>query len=401
MKIFFTVLFTGLVFGAANPVTPTLPQVSPASLGYNTSNWTQTQPAVTGSVITVNVGDDIQTKYNAASCGDQLVIAAGVANQHVVTQLTLNKQCTCTATSGNWIQIVSANLSSIPVVNPITAATINVFSTLPVPAPAHTNYAVITTNTSGVNPVMLTNSSLVPGFCHWFGGIEITSTKFQFSLVGSSYLGTETLASQMQHNIVFDRCYFHGVGPSESVEQVGRGLDLMGDSIVVVNSYFSDIYGSGDSQAVFFRYGGVGALVINNFMSASTEVFFVGGGGQPISYSCTVAASPAPTTTSMTVNTCIDAAAGAVSTPAVGTCLMPIVGSTWVPQDWRCITGNTAGALTWAGAISGTPDTGANKVRWGLVTSDVTFYHNYVWKNPIWNPDNPGYDGISRSSKNC
>ncbi len=130
-----------------------------------------------------------------------------------------------------------------------------------------------------------------------------------------------------------------------------------------------------------------------------------GGVGATIHFSCTVAVSPPPTTTTATVNTCIDQASGSVATPPIGAYVMWISSSTYSPYFWTQITGNTAGALTFTradgqGAIPAPPDTGANKVRWGLTGDDVTVTNNVMFKPLSWNSSDPSWDGINRCLKN-
>ena len=70
----------------------------------------------------------------------------------------------------------------------------------------------------------------------------------------------------------------------------------------------------------------------------------------------------------------------------------------WVPKNWTTITGNTAGALTFT-AIPSAPIASAAKILWGIVPADITVTKNYFYKLPSWNPSDPSYDGIARSSK--
>ena len=124
-----------------------------------------------------------------------------------------------------------------------------------------------------------------------------------------------------------------------------------------------------------------------------------GGTGKTPGYSCTIAASPAPTPTAATVNTCIDAASGVVSTPAIGTCAMFSIGTTYTPANWVCVTANILGALTWSPALPSAPSAGAGNIKFGMVPADITITKNYLYKLPSWNPSDPSYDGVTRSSK--
>jgi hypothetical protein len=70
----------------------------------------------------------------------------------------------------------------------------------------------------------------------------------------------------------------------------------------------------------------------------------------------------------------------------------------YVPANWTTITGNSAGALTFT-AIPNAPISGAAKILWGIIPGDVTITKNYLYKPPSWNPSDPSYDGVIRSSK--
>jgi hypothetical protein len=126
-----------------------------------------------------------------------------------------------------------------------------------------------------------------------------------------------------------------------------------------------------------------------------------GGTGKTPGYSCTIAASPGPTTTSATVNTCIDANGGSVATPPIGTQVMFYTSTSvpyYSPLDSVVISGNTAGAMTFP-ATTLPPLSGAGKIAWGLRPNDITITKNYIWKDPCWNSANPCWDGINHPSK--
>jgi len=266
----------------------------------------------------------------------------------------------------------------------VTQGSINSASVPPWPAPALTHYAKIT-STNGAPPIVTTDGSNVPGKYNYLGCLEVTASVSQGFLVGLTNALAETVVSQFGDHLIFDRMYVHGVNASSTV-QMTRGFLVTGSNISVVNSYVSQIYSSGgDAQAILGAHGPGPYLIQNNFLSASTEIIMFGGTGRTPGYSCTIAASPAPTTTTATVNTCIDFASGAVSTPAVGTCAMFYIGSAYTPANWVCITANSSGALTWSPALPSAPSTGAGKIKYGMVPADITINKNYLYKLPSWN----------------
>ena len=122
------------LFGQAVPVTPNLPTSVPPSA----------QPTVTGTVrfvhdtgnITTN-GTNLQTMYTTtASCGDQIVLDAGIEYRN---NFVFNKQCN----SSNWIQVVSANLSSILTTAYVSPSYADNQNTAPT-APTSANFAKLT-----------------------------------------------------------------------------------------------------------------------------------------------------------------------------------------------------------------------------------------------------------------
>jgi len=347
--------------------------------------------------VAVHNGDNLQSKYNAATCGQDLVLDDGAT---FTGNFVFNKQCT----APNWILVEGTGCANGTVAAPtyVTQASINSTSVPPWPAPALTHYAKVASSNGGP-PVVTTDSSNVPAKYNYFGCLEVTASTSQNYLVGVTNFLAETVASQFGDHLMFDRMYVHGVPASNTVQMI-RGFVLTGSNISVVNSYVSQIYSVTDAQAILGANGPGPYLIRNNFLSAPTEPIMFGGTGRTPGYSCTIAASPTPTSTTATANTCLDSNTppGAVSTPAVGTCVMFLRGGTYSGANWVCITGNTGGALTWTPALPGAPDTGAGKVKWGMLPADITISQNYIYKLPSWNPSDPSWDGVTgRASKDC
>lgn len=387
MKLALFLLAAALLDAQAVPTNPTAPQSIP----------TATQPPVTGATthvhdsgnITTN-GANLQTAYNAASCGDQIVLDAGVEYR---ANFFFNKQCN----ASNWLQIVSANLASIPVSPYATLTQANNQNSAPA-APTVANFAKLTSG-NGSTVVALSDGT-TPWKYLYLGGVEVTNTVAS-PLVALANL-TESLISQLGNSAIFDRVYIHGLAASNTV-QFTQGIIVAGANVAVVNSYISDIYSTGaDSQAILF-FGGPGPYLLhNNFLSAAGETLMSGGTGSGgPGFKCTVAASPSPTTTTATVNTCTDQASGAVATPPIGTCVMFTTSGSppiYTPDDWTCVTNNASGALTFT-AIPSPPLAGASHVQWGTNPADFTITQNVFWKDPAWNPASTNYDGVS--SNNC
>ena len=374
-----------ILWGQAAPINPVAPQSVPSGV----------RPSPTGSIIHIHSGDDLQAKYNSASCGQDLVLDDGAV---FTGSFTFNKQCT----AANWILIEGTGCSNgtVPIPTYVTPDSANSATVPPFPAPTLTHYATITNNVTNA-PIFFSNGT--PAKYNYMGCIEVTGTaQFQYNLIVVSNNGYETLTSQLVDHIMFDRMYVHGAAAQPAI-QMQRGWYISGANISIVNSYAYNIYNSsGDSQAILGAFGPGPYLIQNNFLSASTEIIMFGGAGKPPSWTCTIAASPTPTTTSATVNTCIDGAGGSVGTPPIGTQVMFFTSNgtpPYTPADSTTITGNIAGALTF-GAIHAAPVSGAGHVTWGITPNDITITQNYLYKPPSWNPSDPSYDGVVRSSKN-
>ncbi len=389
LRLALVLLAASLGFGQASPTNPTLPQSVPPGA----------RPTPTGSVIHVHSGDNLQSKYNAASCGDDLVPDGGASFS---ANFIFNKQCA----APNWILVEGAGCNTRAVAIPTYVSVLSAnLPPTPVPfnPPSLTNYATLTAS-SGPPLTTASDTNHIPGLYNYFGCLEVaTPTTFNYALVVTGTGDTsETLVSQFSDHIMLDRVYVHG-NPSDSSNMIVHGIVAAGSNISIVNSYVSNIYYTGgDAQAILGWAGPGPWLVENNFLSAATEIILFGGTGKTPGYSCTVAASPTPTTTSATVNSCIDANGGSVPTPPIGTQVMFFTATSspfYSPLDSVIISGNRGGALTFP-AITATPITGAAQVMWGMRPNDLTTINNYFWKNPCWDPSQGCYDGINRPSKN-
>ena len=240
MKHFYILaLLSGALWGQANPTPPVLPRSVPPA----------TRPTPTGSTVAVHNGDNLQSKYNAASCGQDLVLDDGAT---FTGNFVFNKQCA----APNWILVEGTGCANGTVAAPVyvTQGSINSASIPPWPAPALTHYAKITSS-NGAPPIVTTDGSNVPAKYNYLGCLEVTASVSQGFLVGLTNGLAETLASQFGDHLMFDRMYVHGVSASSTV-QMSRGFLVTGSNISVVNSYISQIYSSaGDAQAILGAYG--------------------------------------------------------------------------------------------------------------------------------------------------
>ena len=229
--------------------------------------------------------------------------------------------------------------------------------------------------------------------------VTISTSMHQYALVATTNGLAETIPSQLNDHMIFDRVYLHGIHGAADGPQTG--IYMVGSNISTVNSYIDDIgTTASESHGLLVLWSGP-HYVHNNFIAAPNGVFLGGTGTGGPYFTCTIAASPAPTTTTATVNTCINQASGAVATPAIGTYVMFYISSAYGPANSMKITGNTAGALTFCQpvgascvALPSAPDTGAGKIVWGQNPNDLTMTQNLLFKYPSWNPSDPSYNGV-------
>jgi subtilase family serine protease len=85
---------------------------------------------------------------------------------------------------------------------------------------------------------------------------------------------TQTLLSQVPHDLVLDRLYIHG----DPVIGQKRGVSLHSGATWVLNCYISDIKGIGmDTQAIMGFNGPGPYTIANNYLEAAGENFLLGG----------------------------------------------------------------------------------------------------------------------------
>jgi hypothetical protein len=181
-------------------------------------------------------------------------------------------------------------------------------------------------------------------------------------------------------DITIDQCYIHG---SATLGQK-RAIHTAGKRIVITNNYISDIKstgaGEGDSQCIAGWNGHGPLTVTNNYLSAGTEPFLLGGADPNIRTYLTVSGSP--TTTSATV-ACSEAS-HALAEIAVGQTIACLVGGVWKQTTLTSKSGNGASGTIGFTALSAAPDVGTNTIKAGCILDGLTFRYNYVRNDPAW-----------------
>jgi hypothetical protein len=359
-------LLAATAWGQAVPVAP-----APLQAVVDT-----TMPAVTGAIIPVHSGGDLQGAYNSAQCGDELQLDAGAT---WTGNFIFNKQCS----APNWLLMVSSALTSLP--EGIRVSPANAVSMAKIQS------------ANGQAPIVTTNANNVPATYNYFAGLEVTATASTSLVVVTNAL-TEDSASQLGDHIFFSRMYVHGL-PSSATVQMNQGFMLAGSYLAVVDSYVAAIYSSyADSQAILGAYGPGPYRIHNNYLEGGAENILFGGTGAPPGYTCTISS---PTASSATLSGCVSIQTGApASLPPAGTQAMFIHSGVSHPSYYTTI--NTVvpgtGAVTFD-TLPGPPDSGPGKIKWGLLPQDIEITQNSIDKPENWNPSDPSYDGIPRDVK--
>lgn len=202
-----------------------------------------------GRTIAVPAGGDFQAALHQAQPGDVITLAAGATY--------LGPFVLSSKSGSGWITVrTSAPDHRLPT----PGARIDPSYTAFMPALVAASDSVIAT---------------APGAHHYrFIGVEIRprAGHFLYNLV---LLGPSArTASDLPHDIIFDRCYLHG-DPQKGTR---RGLALNARSVAVIDSYLSDFKEVGaDSQAIA-GWNGPGPFKIeNNYLEAAGENVLFGG----------------------------------------------------------------------------------------------------------------------------
>lgn len=216
---------------------PDLPQVTPDS----------TYPTITGSTITVNSGDNLQTAINSANLGDEIVIEAGAT---FTGPFTLPDKGAGT----DWIVIRSANSGSLP-------------------AGTRVGPADVTNMPKIICGAFSSCFNFNANAHHYrFVGIEVTKT-------AGTYVSGLVSQVKSNHHITYDRCYLHGTDPvvTNSGEGLRRAITLHGNNMVVTECYISNCWEAGaDTQALWWAEG-YGWLIHNNYLEGAGENILTGG----------------------------------------------------------------------------------------------------------------------------
>ncbi|MFN7994663.1 MAG: YncE family protein [Bryobacteraceae bacterium] len=222
-----------------SPTLPALPQAA-VDTAY---------PVITGLSIPVHAGGSLQTALNVATCGDEIVLDAGVSYSGNFTAQA--KSCV------GHILIRSASIGRLPAgkrVGPSSAAFMP---------------KLVSPN----NSAALQFAAGASGY--YFAGLELT---VRTGVTGSWNVvllsANATSVQNLPANIVFDRVFVHG-----NDQYCVRGFLADAAGFALINSYVSGFTHTGyDTQAILAFNSPGPFLISNNYLEATGENVMLGGG---------------------------------------------------------------------------------------------------------------------------
>ena len=212
-----------------------------------------TPPPVTGQIIDVNSGGNLQAAINAAQPGDEIVLQAGAVFTGPITLPNFS--------GSGWITITSSGAGSLTPGAHVDPSDVSDMATILAPG------------SSG--PALQT----APGAHNYYiSGLNITAASSVTSMTSLVNLGdgssAQNTVAEEPSNIILNQDYIHG----SSTLSLQRGISLQSASTAIVNSYISDIHSSSqDAQAIAGWNGSGPYLIQNNFLEASGENVMFGG----------------------------------------------------------------------------------------------------------------------------
>ena len=212
-----------------------------------------TPPPVTGNIIQVHSGGNLQAAINAAQPGDEIVLDAGAVFTGPIT--LPNK------TGSGWITITSSGAGALTPGVQVNPGEVSNMATILAPG---SNVPALQTAPGAHN--------------YYISGLNITAASSVTTTTDLVELGqgnsSQTTVAQEPYNIIMDRNYIHG----SATLDLRRAISLQSASTAIINSYISDVHSAGsDSQAIAGWNGSGPYLIQNNFLEAAGENVLFGG----------------------------------------------------------------------------------------------------------------------------
>lgn len=210
--------------------------------------------APTGQHINVPAGGNLQAALNAASCGDEILLAPGAT--YAGSFALPAKNC-----AANKIHIR-------------TAGTLPPEGVRVTPAVAASFAKIVSPN--GDAPIWAHNGARG----YRLIALEVYATPAEY--IGSVYIGGDGrdpfVASEIPGYVTLDRMYIHGLPHQKS----RRCVALNGIHLAVIDSYLSMCQSQDtDAQAVWSAYGPGPYKIENNYLEGSGENIMFGGADSP------------------------------------------------------------------------------------------------------------------------
>lgn len=210
-------------------------------------------PPVTGNVVKLKPGDNVQAAIDAAKDGTEIRLASGVYAVNLVLK------------GGKSGVILRSDRPDPTLVAPWITPEV-VAGTFAVLTPADPLQAIIRTEVNA-HDYMLKYLEIGP---------NLSNPERDLVVLGD--LG-QTVASSIPYNVHVDACYIHG----SDAKGGHRGIGLYTKNSQITRNYISNFWEVGrDSQGIFGSSGPGPYLIENNYVEASGENILFGGDDPPI-----------------------------------------------------------------------------------------------------------------------
>jgi hypothetical protein len=207
-------------------------------------------PSLTGGVVTVNAGGDLQAAIDNAQPGDTIVLQAGATfiGNFVLPDKPGSTYVTITS-SGDRSRLPGDDTRIDPSYSPLLA---KIKSPNSGPAIATAPFA---------HHYQLQLLEFLPNFQGYYDVLQLGD-------------GNQTSLAVVPHDLIVDRVYIHG-DPTFGQK---RGISLNTASTTIKNSYIAGIVGANmDTQAICVWNGPGPFTIANNYLEASGENLLFGG----------------------------------------------------------------------------------------------------------------------------
>ena len=285
------------------------------------------------------------------------------------------------AGGNKYITIKSAGLSSLPRGNRVGPADARLMPTITAPSSTNETQSALWTP----NP-----APAVPSHHYRLQGLHFrkdVDNRYAQALVSLGDINAiQDKVSKLPGYFIVDRCYFNGGSPKSRTKD---GLRINADYTSVLDSYLAPFQIAVGPDAVALSIGkGRGPWAIwNSYLEATSENFFIGGGGTAESWSATISNA---TTTACTLSS-------TKGLEADMNIALPVDGK--FGPDQSTVIRSISGSQVTFDPVPRAPDNGG-VARWSVTPSFLEFRRNYLFKPTRWRQGASDYDGSNWQVKN-